>query len=616
MKNSIFVIIVSLLLNINNYSQSFTQIEANLKPMRYASIDWGDYDNDGDLDILTSGSKFVGDTANFNNSDPATIIYRNDGNDQFTLVDSSITGTESGTALWGDYNNDSSLDILISGRVEINIGYSAVTEIWEKDSAGTFYKSIILDSLDYPNASWADINNDGFLDIFLSGDQDLSFPDLDPVSILFTNDQNGGFTRDDTSITGITYGGSEFADYDNDGDFDLIITGLELSNGYITVLYENQNGQFVQNPSNFLGVLRSKIAWADVDNDGDVDFVVGGQEGGIAATRTKLYRNDAGSFVEIPLPDSVLAQVSLPSFDWGDYDNDGDVDLLLSGQIGILATRITSILRNEGNFEFTALNDELVPVRTGDAKWADYDNDGDLDIAICGTDTSNTFGEYITRIYKNNLNVPNNAPTKPIISNAFVNGSDVLCEWIVSSDDHTPQSSLTYNLRIGTAPGGSDILNPMADENNGFRKLLALGNTNFKSSWEILNLEDGNYYWAVQAIDGAMAGSEFSNEGTFTVGSVTSSRNESLPQEYKLEQNFPNPFNPSTTIEYSIKEKSPVLLIVYNALGKRVITLVNKLQPAGNYKINFEASSLPSGIYFFKLSAGGFSETKKMILLK
>ncbi|MBT8387193.1 MAG: VCBS repeat-containing protein, partial [Ignavibacteria bacterium] len=289
----------------NLFAQTFTLTNINLEPIRYASLDWGDYDNDGDLDLLASGQKYIG--AQFNNSDPRTTVYRNDGNDQFTIVDTSITGTESGTALWGDYNNDGNLDVLISGRVEINIGYSAVTEIWEKDSTGTFYKSVILDSLDYPNASWADINNDGFLDIFLSGDQDLSFPNIVPISILFINDQNGGFIRDETSIIGITYGGSEFADYDNDGDFDLIVTGLELSNGYVTLLYENQNGQFVQNPSSFLGVLRSKIAWADIDNDGDVDFVVGGQEGGIAATRTKLYRNDAGTFIEVPLPDSVLA---------------------------------------------------------------------------------------------------------------------------------------------------------------------------------------------------------------------------------------------------------------------------------------------------------------------
>ena len=449
MRNLFFLTITSLLINTYNFSQTFTLTSIDLEPIRYASLDWGDYDNDGDLDLLASGEKYIG--APFNNSDPRTTIYRNDGNDQFTIVDTSITGTESGTALWGDYNNDGNLDVLIAGRVRVDYDYIGVTEIWERDSTGAFFKSIILDSLDYPNASWADINNDGFLDIFLSGDKDLSFLNIEPISILLTNDQNGGFFRDDSSIVGITYGGSEFADYDNDGDFDLIITGLELNNGFITLLYDNQNGQFVQNPANLQGVLRSKIAWADIDNDGDFDFVVGGQEGGISATKTKMYRNDSGNFVEVTLPDSVLAQVGLPSFDWGDYDNDGDVDLLLTGQIGILATRITSILRNEGNFEFTALNDELVPVRTGDAKWADYDNDGDLDVAICGTDTSNTFGIYITRIYNNNLNVSNNAPSQPQITSAVVNNSDVTLNWLPAMDDHTPQSSLTYNIRIGSS---------------------------------------------------------------------------------------------------------------------------------------------------------------------
>ena len=127
-------------------------------------LDWGDYDNDGALDLLASGAKYVGEP--FNNSDPATIIYRNDGNDQFTIVDTTITGTENGTALWGDYNNDGNLDVLVCGRFEIEFGYSAAAEIWEKDSSGSFTRTVVLDSLDYPNAAWPDINNDGYLDIF------------------------------------------------------------------------------------------------------------------------------------------------------------------------------------------------------------------------------------------------------------------------------------------------------------------------------------------------------------------------------------------------------------------------------------------------------------------
>jgi len=614
MRNLFSLTITSLLISTYNFSQTFTHTNIELEPIRYASLDWGDYDNDGDLDLLASGEKYIG--APFNNSDPRTTIYRNDGNDQFTIVDTSITGTESGTALWGDYNNDGNLDVLIAGRVKIDYNYVGVTEIWERDGTGAFFKSIILDSLDYPNASWADINNDGFLDIFLSGDKDLSFVNIEPISILLTNDQNGGFFRDDSSIIGITYGGSEFADYDNDGDFDLIITGLELNNGFITLLYDNQIGQFVQNPANLQGVLRSKIAWADIDNDGDFDFVVGGQDGGISETKAKMYKNDSGNFIEVILPDSVLAQVGLPSFDWGDFDNDGDVDLLITGQIGLLATRITSILRNEGNFEFTSLNDQLVPVRTGDAKWADYDNDGDLDVAICGTDTSNTFGMYLTRIYNNNLNIPNNAPSKPQITSAVVNNSDVTLNWLPSMDDYTPQSSLTYNIRIGSSPGESNVLNPMAIENNGFRKLMTIGNSNFETEWTIMGLEVGIYYWSVQAIDGAMAGSVFSQEGMFTIGSVLSSENESPPNEFKLEQNYPNPFNPSTKIKFSLPNESFVSLKVYDVLGKKVTTLINKEKSAGFYEVSFNGANLTSGVYFYKIEAAKFVQTKKMILIK
>jgi hypothetical protein len=185
-------------------------------------------------------------------------------------------------------------------------------------------------------------------------------------------------------------------------------------------------------------------------------------------------------------------------------------------------------------------------------------------------------------------------------------------------------------LRIGTASGGSDILNPMADENNGFRKLLSMGNTNFNINWEILNLEDGIYYWSVQAIDGAMAGSEFSDEGIFTVGSVTLSENESLPQEYRLEQNFPNPFNPITKIRFTIPTSplnpSPyqgegnrerlISLKVYGVIGNEIATLVNEEMEPGIYEVEFDAKDLTSGVYFYSLTVGSFTDTKKMILLR
>jgi len=88
------------------------------------------------------------------------------------------------------------------------------------------------------------------------------------------------------------------------------------------------------------------------------------------------------------------------------------------------------------------------------------------------------------------------------------------------------------------------------------------------------------------------------------------------PFNYSLQQNYPNPFNPSTTIEYSIPQSGLVTLKVFNVLGKEVATLVNGQNDAGNHKVEFNASALNSGVYFYKIESGNFVDTKKMILLK
>jgi len=90
----------------------------------------------------------------------------------------------------------------------------------------------------------------------------------------------------------------------------------------------------------------------------------------------------------------------------------------------------------------------------------------------------------------------------------------------------------------------------------------------------------------------------------------------SIPTEYILNQNYPNPFNPSTTIKYEIPEISLVSIKVYDVLGSEVVTLIDEEQTVGSYEVEFNATELPSGIYFYKLYAGDFVSTKKMILVK
>ena len=90
----------------------------------------------------------------------------------------------------------------------------------------------------------------------------------------------------------------------------------------------------------------------------------------------------------------------------------------------------------------------------------------------------------------------------------------------------------------------------------------------------------------------------------------------SVPESYSLSQNYPNPFNPSTKLEFGISKFGFVSLKVYDVLGKEVKTLVNENRPAGIYRIEFDGSSLSSGIYFYTLKTDGFTETKRMMILK
>jgi hypothetical protein len=106
-----------------------------------------------------------------------------------------------------------------------------------------------------------------------------------------------------------------------------------------------------------------------------------------------------------------------------------------------------------------------------------------------------------------------------------------------------------------------------------------------------------------------------------SVGSIGINKSEEMIKDFQLNQNYPNPFNPSTKIKFQIKKDCFVLLKVYDVLGKEVTTLVNKKLQAGTHEIQFSINSItnnniPGGVYFYKLEAGGFSETKKMLMIK
>ncbi len=194
------------------------------------------------------------------------------------------------------------------------------------------------------------------------------------------------------------------------------------------------------------------------------------------------------------------------------------------------------------------------------------------------------------------LTYENPTPVELTSFNANVKGSNINLFWQTATE--------TNNL-------GFEILRS-AQSDNSWEKIGFIeghGTTTEEHNYSFVdkNPEPGNYSYKLVQID---------FDGTRTESKVVNVEINLQPAEYSLMQNYPNPFNPVTTIIYSIPESGIVNIKIYNTLGEKVTSLVNEFKEAGNYKINFDAENLSSGIYFYSLQAGEFNSIKKMILLK
>ena len=345
-------------------AQMFTNLESGFPTLGEASFAWRDYDNDGDSDVIIIG--FSGQVAE------VSLLYRNEGSGVFTLLNSNIVKVASGSVNWGDYDNDGDPDLLINGMKN----GTAITHIYRNDGGDLFTDQVIALPGLIGIARWIDYDNDGWLDVVMAGSMGSQLGDS---MKLFHNDGAGVFTELPEIFPNCAASDIAVADFDNDGDQDFFLTGYTSSvPDAFCRLYENDgNGNFSAVPQSFYNLSTGTAAWGDYDNDGDLDLLYDGIDSTASFPFTFLYRND-GSGVFTLTNDSLPGSGEPGSVDFGDVNEDGLLDILLSGTNSINGTYL---LRNDGNDTFTDITPSwfLPSVPSG---FIDMDVDGDLDILV------------------------------------------------------------------------------------------------------------------------------------------------------------------------------------------------------------------------------------------
>ena len=579
----------------NIHAQAFTEVASPFINVVAGQAIWGDYDNDGDLDLLIAG--------HVNPLEATTKIYRNDAG-TFVDIQAPINPLTYGTLEWGDYDNDGDLDILLVGEGT----FSPISKIFQNNN-GLFIDIVApLITVQSATAAWGDYDNDGDLDVAIAGYHTASDQ---RVTHLYRND-GSTFVAVEAAVVGVEGGSLSWGDYDNDGDLDLLVTGATLAgNGaYVSAVYRNDAGAFIDIGAEIQAV-RGLASWGDYDNDGALDILLTGIKpvpSPPPSSVASVYRNTTSAFTPFATLEGLFSDVILS----GDYDNDGDLDILLMGTS--MGDRIFHLYRNDGN-SFTEVTAPFIPLSVSWGAQGDYDNDGDLDILIIGEAPPSVF---LTKLYRNDTATPSSAPTAPTNLTATPQPGAVRLTWNPATDDATPAPGLTYNLRVGTTPGGIDVVAPMADPSTGSRTLVARGNADHGTHRVINNLAPGTYYWSVQAIDHTFLGSPFAGEQSFVLTTPTSveTKDPVPPEHHRLAQNYPNPFRTTTTIEYALAHTGFVSLNVYNLLGEKVASLVAERQDAGLYRVAWDATGMPSGIYSYRLLAGTQSQTKRLVLIR
>ena len=568
----------------------------------YSDSDWGDCDNDGDLDLLMVGYGLT-------TGQGYSKYYRNDGESDFTLLPTDVVGTGNGSIHWGDLDGDNDLDAIVCGQVATGVD---TTRIYINNGGVLTDSNVQLPPRVSSSLSLGDFDIDGDLDILITGG------DLDNASVgyihILRNDGGFAFTPVEVMNPGIRNGMAEFGDYNGDGWLDIALTGSAGSSNYISkILRGSANGSFTDIAADIYGLRYSRIAWVDFDCDGDLDVALSGSYSNEQSSLFRLYRNDgADTFTEVP--QSVVLGERQGDMVWGDLNHDGYPDLILNGLITTTTTVANIYLYNPQ----TALYEDaqtMIYLKYAAMTLGDYNNDNKLDMSLSG---HYEYQVYWNQLYLNTAPQSNTPPQAPSGLSDAVVGSDVVLAWDAGIDGQTPATGLTYNVRLGTTPGGNEIISSMSTA-AGWRKISRPGNAWQRSYYQVLGLPDGVYYWSVQSIDNSFCGSPFAAERSFTVGDVAE-QDELVPVLASVSSQ-PNPFAGQTAIRVELKSPASLKASVYNHRGQLVKVLADGQPSSGTVSLAWDGTDanghvLPAGIYILRVSANGQNYNRKLVKIK
>jgi hypothetical protein len=482
--------------------QQFVSSQQRLRALKEAAMSWGDFDQDGDQDLAIMGQNRSGEAQ--------SLLYENAGGDLQVRQGAGLSGLRNGDAAWGDYDNDGDLDLVLTGE---DIFENRSTLLYRAES-GTLEPAGSFTKLSKSEAAWGDCDNDGDLDLALMGQSDqIADGRQQSLTQVFLNDGQGGFADAGFDLVGANNGELAWADADNDGDLDLALIGSDSEGARQFRLYRNDGGALVDSGQRPPGLESADLAWGDFDRDGDADLVAGGI--GESGPSTLLYENQGGQLVA--RVDVVLPGIQGGDLAWGDYDNDQDLDLVIAGNDGaapFLRIYENTIGRAEADSAFVGAQLPLLQgVDFCAVSLADLEGDGDLDLFSSGRDAAFAPSAAVNDNLAAQQFNPNRAPTSPTGAAALDSASAVVLSWSAATDEFDPPpASLRYHLRVGTAPEQGDVLSGSGS--------LEAANAGQVLSHRLQDLASGTYYWSVQTVDAGFARSAWSAPQQFVIDTV------------------------------------------------------------------------------------------------